>query len=208
MESEKSALDLAERVKLIEDMLAAGRRSTESWGWTFLLWGVAYYVAIAWATWGAGLSVWGVGGRQLAWPVTMIATFFLTIAIGMRKGRGEPETAMSRAIVSVWICVGVSMLLIFPALSITGRLDEHGFVALVAAMLGVANGSSGMILRWKMQMACAVVWWATSVAACFGTGTQLTVIFLVALFFCQIVFGIYAMVLESRRSKQGTMAHA
>jgi hypothetical protein len=208
MESEKSALDLAERLKLIEDMLAAGRRSTESWGWTFLLWGVAYYVAIAWATWGAGLSVWGVGGRQLAWPVTMIATFFLTIAIGVRKGRGEPETAMSRAIVSVWICVGVSMLLIFPALSITGRLDEHGFVALVAAMLGVANGSSGMILRWKMQMACAVVWWVTSVAACFGTGAQLTVIFLVALFFCQIVFGIYAMVLESRRNKMSPAVHA
>jgi hypothetical protein len=208
MESEKSELDLAERVKLIEDMLAAGRRSTESWGWTFLLWGVAYYVAIAWATWGAGLTVWGVGGHQLAWPVTMIATFFLTIAIGLRKGRGEPETVMSRAVVSVWICVGVSMLLIFPALSITGRLDEHGFVALVAAMLGVANGSSGMILRWKMQIACAVVWWATSVAACFGTGAQLTVIFLVALFFCQIVFGIYAMVLESRRSKLNRAVHA
>jgi hypothetical protein len=59
-----------------------------------------------------------------------------------------------------------------------------------------------------MQMACAVVWWVTSVAACFGTGAQLTVIFLVALFFCQIVFGIYAMVLESRRNKMSPAVHA
>jgi hypothetical protein len=206
MDSDTSELDLAERVKLIEDMLAAGRRSTESWGWTFLLWGVAYYVAIAWATWGAGLSVWGVGSRQLAWPVTMIAAFFLTIAIGARRGRREPDTAIARAIVSLWLCIGVSMLLIFPALSITGRLDQHGFVALIAAMLGVANGASGMILHWKMQMASAVVWWATSVAACFGSEAQLTVLFLAALFFCQIVFGVYAMVLESRRNKQSAVA--
>jgi len=57
MERNTSDLELAERVKLIEDMLAAGRRKTESWGWTFVLWGVAYYVAIAWATWGQGLGV-------------------------------------------------------------------------------------------------------------------------------------------------------
>jgi hypothetical protein len=201
-------LELAERVKLIEDMLAAGRRRTESWGWTFLLWGVAYFVAIAWATWGTGLSVWGVGGRQLAWPATMIAAFLLTIAIGMRRGRGEPETTIARAIISIWICVGVSMLLIFPALSIAGKLDQHGFVALVAAMLGVANGASGMILRWKMQIVCAVVWWATSVAACFGTDAQLTMVFLAALFLCQIVFGTYAMILESRRSRERGALHA
>ncbi len=44
--------DLAERVRLIESMMAEGRQKTESWGWTFVLWGVAYYVATAWATWG------------------------------------------------------------------------------------------------------------------------------------------------------------
>ena len=45
-------------------MIAEGRRTTESWGWTFVLWGVAYYVAIAWAA---------LGHSTLAWPVTMIA---------------------------------------------------------------------------------------------------------------------------------------
>ena len=53
--------DLAERVRLIENMMAEGRRKTESWGWTFVLWGVAYYVATAWATWGRSFS--GLAGN-------------------------------------------------------------------------------------------------------------------------------------------------
>jgi hypothetical protein len=203
MENETTTRDLKERLDLIEEMLAAGRRKTESWGWTFLLWGAAYYVAIAWATWGASSSVWGLSlGRALAWPVTMVAACILTILIGVRKGKGQPGTTIGRAVVSIWICIGLSMLLIFPSLSIAGRLDEHAFVAIVAAMLAVANGASGLILKWKMQFACAMVWWLTSVAACFGSEAQLEAVFLAALFFCQIVFGIYAMTLDARRNRR------
>ncbi|HUA97751.1 MAG TPA: hypothetical protein VMA34_05440 [Terracidiphilus sp.] len=199
-------LELKDRLTLIETMIAEGRRSTESWGWSFVLWGVAYFVAIVWAAWGRSLSLWG--GNHLAWPVTMIAACILTAVIGMRMGRGNPETTMGRAAVSIWISVGISMLLVFPALSVAGRVDQHGFVALAASMLGLANGASALILRWKMQFACAVVWWATSVAACFGSEEQLTVLFLTALFLCQIVFGIYAMVCESRRRSRQGATHA
>jgi hypothetical protein len=187
-------MDVREQLRLIKSMISAGRRKTESWGWTFVLWGVAYYVAIAW-------SVWGAWGRNLAWPVTMIGTAILTVIIGTKKGKGQPDTTIGRAVASIWLCVGGSMLLLFPALSYAGRLDTHAFVAIIAAMLGVANGASGIILRWKMQFACAVVWWVTSVAACFGSETQLATVFFAALFLCQIVFGSYAMVMESRRSR-------
>ena len=97
------------------------------------------------------------------------------------------------------------MFLLFPALSISGRLDQHSFVAMIAGVLGIANGVSGMILRWKMQFACAVVWWVTSIAACFGSDAQLTAIFLAAIFICQIVFGVYTMILESRRRPAGVV---
>lgn len=214
MVDEMNTRDLNERLTLIESMITEGRRSTESWGWVFLLWGVAYYVAIAWASWGHGLSVWGsqyveVGSvwTGLAWPVTMVLGVVATLAIGMRKGHRPAGTSVVRAVVSVWIGVGISMLLLFPAFAFSGRLDEHSFVAIVAAMLGAANGASGFILRWKAQFACAIVWWATAVAACFGSVAQLTIVFLTAIFLCQIVFGIYAMMLESRR-KQREIAHA
>lgn len=206
MQDQSTEKDLRDRLDLIECMIIEGRRKTESWGWTFLLWGVAYFVAILWASIGGAFSIWGAH-TGLAWPITMIAAVVLTIAFGVRKGKGKPETTMGRAIVSIWISLGISMLLIFPSLAMTGRLDEHSFVAIVAAMLGVANGASGIFLRWKSQFACAVIWWITSVAACFGSDTQLTIIFLSALFLCQIVFGIYAMMMESRR-RQREIAHA
>jgi hypothetical protein len=214
MQDQLNSHDLNERFALVESMIAEGRRSTESWGWVFLLWGVAYCVAIAWASWGQGLSVWGsnyveIGQARvgLAWPVTMICAVILTLSIGMRRGGGHAGTVTVRAIVSIWISVGAAMLLLFPALGVSGRLEEHGFVAIVAAMLGVANGASGLILRWKAQIACAVVWWIASAFACFGSLTQVTVVFLAAIFLCQIVFGIYAMVLESRRNRR-EIAHA
>jgi DNA-binding HxlR family transcriptional regulator len=48
-----------------------------------------------------------------------------------------------------------------------------------------------------------MVWWAATVAACFGSDNQCTVVFLVAIFLCQIVFGIYGMVCEARERRQG-----
>jgi hypothetical protein len=206
MNEETRTEDLKERVALIECMIAEGRRSTESWGWTFLLWGVAYYVAIGWAAMGQRLAVWG--GNMLAWPVTMVAAVVVTMVVAVRKDKGHPGTTVGRAIVSIWISLGISMLLLFPALVISGRIDEHSFVAIIAAVLAIANGASGMILRWKMQVGCAVVWWATSVAACFGSQGQLIALFLAALFLCQIVFGAYAMILDSRRRRQNREAHA
>jgi hypothetical protein len=207
MHEETSSRDLQDRLALIEAMIAEGRRRTESWGWTFLLWGVAYYIAIAWAALGQGFAVLG-GGSSLAWPVTMIAACVLTLVIGFRKGKGHPGTTVGRAIVSIWIAVGISMLVVFPSLAISRRLNEHVFVALIAALLGTANGASGMILRWKAQIASAVVWWVTSAAACFVSNTQLAAVFLTAIFFCQIVFGIYAMILESRRRVRHGVIHA
>ena len=95
------------------------------------------------------------------------------------------------------------MFLLFLALGLSGRLaDQHVFLAVVSAILGMANGASALILRWKVQLACAIVWWAAAVATCFGTDTQSTIVFLVAIFMSQIVFGIYAMIANARQHRQ------
>jgi hypothetical protein len=185
-------LDLHERLQLIETMIAEGRHSTESWGWTFLLWGVAYYIAIAWAS---------LGQPGLAWPVTMIASCVVTAAIAARKPR-TASTTIGRAIGSIWVAVGVSLFAITLPLGMTGRLDSVLTVAVVGALLGCANAASSMILRWRMQFAAAVVWWAAGIAACFMNARQAMWAFLAAIFFCQIVFGIYAMAADRRRRAQ------
>jgi hypothetical protein len=191
--------DLAERVRLIESMMAEGRRKTESWGWTFVLWGVAYYVATAWATW---------GHSNLAWPVTMIAAAVITAVAASRMSHGQPGTTLGRAIGAVWAAMGCSIFVLLMSLGYSGRYDGHIFMAIIGAMLATANATSAIILKWKMQFACAVVWLAAAVIACFSSDYVTSIDFLAATFVGMIVFGVYAMICESRRRRQSGVAHA
>jgi hypothetical protein len=200
MQNYTTEKELKDRLGLIESMIAAGRRKTESWGWTFVLWGVAYYLAIAWSAWGH--SAW-------AWPVTISIAVIVTVVVSSLKAGKHPETTLGRAIDSIWVALGISMFLLFLALGLSGRLtDQHLFVAVISAILGMANGASALILRWKVQFACAVVWWVAAVTTCFGTDGQSMIVFLVAIFLCQIVFGIYGMIAEAQERKRHGPIHA
>lgn len=192
-----AAHELAERVELIQSMIAEGRRKTESWGWTFLLWGVAYYVAIGWSA--LAPTAWSAA---LAWPVTMTAAGLVTGLVASRKTKHQPETTLGRAVGAIWMGMGASMFLLFVAMGISHRFEPHVFVAIVGAMLGGANATSGLLLRWRPQMACALVWWAAAVGACFASEPAVTWIFLAATFLAQIVFGIYAMLCDRQARKQ------
>jgi hypothetical protein len=190
MQDHTTEQELKERLSLIERMIAEGRGNTESWGWAFVLWGVVYYVAIAWSAWAH--SVW-------AWPATVSIGVIITIVVASFKARDHPKTTLGRAIGSIWVAVGISMFLLFLTLGLTGRLtDQHLFAAVIAAMLGMANGASALILHWRIQLACAIVWWAAAVGTCLGTDTQSIIVFLVAIFLCQIVFGIYGMIAKAQ----------
>jgi hypothetical protein len=185
--------ELKDRLSLIEAMIAEGRQTTESWGWTFVLWGVAYYVAIGWSYY------WG--NAAIAWPVTMITAALITGLIAMRKGDGRPETSLGRSMSAVWISLGVSLFLFGICSGFSGHADQNVVVAVIATMLGMANATSSLTLRWKPQFACAIVWWAAAVVSLFGTVTQSLIGFLVAIFLCQIVFGSYMMISEAREKK-------
>jgi hypothetical protein len=200
MDGQITAQELKDRLTLIESMIAKGRRNTESWGGMFVLWGVVYYLAIAWSTWRH--SAW-------AWPVTILLGVIVTAVVASLKPGSHPETTLARAVGSIWIALGVSMCVLFPALGLSGRLgDPHLFVAVVSAILGMANGASAMILRWRLQFVCAVVWWLTAAIACFGTDVQSMIVFLVAIFLCQIVFGIYGAIAGAQERKRRGPVHA
>jgi hypothetical protein len=54
--------------------------------------------------------------------------------------------SLGRAIGSIWIALGISMFALFLALGLSGRLiDQHLFVAVLSAILGMANGASALI---------------------------------------------------------------
>ena len=174
-------------------MIAEGRRTTENYGWTFVLWGVAYYVAIAWST----LCHYG-----LAWPITMVGASMLMGVIVWRKRANctnRPMTTIMRAIWSIWISMGISMFVLLDAIGFSGRADWRISVAVASTLVGTANAASSLTLRWKLQFVCAIIWWAAAVVSCFGTNNQSSIAFLAAIFLCQIVFGIYLMIAEARQ---------
>lgn len=192
--------DLVSRLSLIESMIIEGRRATENWGWTFVLWGIVYYVAFGWSAWKHSM---------LAWPVTTAMAVVITAVVASFKTGKHPVTTLSRAVGSVWIGLGISMFLLLVALGATDRLsDQHVFFAIVAGMLAMANAASGLILRWRLQMACAVVWWVAVVAACFGTDALSMIVFLVAVFLGLVVFGLYNMVAEAQKRHPQGEVHA
>ncbi|HTV60387.1 MAG TPA: hypothetical protein VMJ93_16055 [Verrucomicrobiae bacterium] len=200
MHEESNDTELRERLSLIEKMIAEGRRTTESWGWTFVLWGVALYAAFAWSA--VKESAW-------AWPVTALVAAAATILIASAKRGGQPSTSLSRAVGSIWIALGITMFVLFGGLAVSGRLsDPHVFAAALCAILGLANGACGLILRWKAQLACGAMWWLAAVGACFGTDNQSAIVLLAAIFLGQIVFGIYGMIAEARARKRRIPAHA
>lgn len=193
--------ELRERVALIESMMREGRRSTESWGWNFLLWGVAYLVAIAWSSF-----VPHGGGPLLAWPVTMIFAVLLTIAIARRRTRNHPRTEKSRALQAVWTAMGFGIFVFAFPVAFSGHWQAQSFVAAIEAMLGIAHVASGTFLRWTMQTVVGVLWWAAAVASCFVDATGVAYLFLAATLVCNIGFGIYLMIRESRDGTRGGAA--
>jgi hypothetical protein len=129
-------LELKERLNLIESMIAEGRSSTQRWAWSFLLWGIAYYVAIAWSTWGK---------TGMAWPVTMIAAAIVTSVFASRVTRGQPGTTVGRVMSAIWSVMGTVLFVVLMALGFSGRADLHLIVAIVGAMLATANGVSSIV---------------------------------------------------------------
>jgi hypothetical protein len=188
--------DLQDRLTLIESMIAEGRHQTGSWGWAFVLWGVAYCVAI-------GLSSWT--HSPWSWPATILVAILLTVFFATRQALHGPNTTLGRAVGSVWLDLGVSMCVLFLPLGFTGRLaDPHLFPAIVCGILGLAHGASALIVRWKIQFACALLWWAAAVLTCFGTPALTNAVFLVAIFVGQIVFGLYATLAHAQHAQRQT----
>lgn len=197
--------EIGERIALIESMMREGRRRTEYWGWNFLLWGIAYLVAMGW-------SSFLPAGRALAWPVTMIAAMVLTLVIARKRMRHEPKTERSRALGSIWMAMGWGIFVFaFPA-AYGGHFEAHAFMAAIEAMLGMAHVAAGSTLRWTAQIVVGAVWWAAAVASCFvPTGNDVAYIFLAAVLVCNIGFGAYLMIRESRdkaRARAAEVQHA
>ena len=194
MGTNTNELELTERLKLIESMIAEGRRSTDEVGLDVCAVGRGVLRGDGVGDVGQErVGVAGDDGRRGSGVDRWSRSRMYARAAGDDAGPGDwrgvdrdGEFADDGAAVR------------WPG---AADYDAHVFVAIVGAMLATAHATSAAILKWKAQFWCAVVWIAAAVTACFGSDAVVGIAFLSATFLGQIVFGIYAMVLESRQHR-------
>jgi hypothetical protein len=192
--------ELLTRFELVEMMVQEGRRSTEYWGWSFVLWGAAYLVATAWSYW--------LGSPAIAWLVTMMAASGITaVIVQSKKKNGELRTTVSRSMGAIWTAAGIALFIFCFGASLSGHLEAHSFAAAIECFLGVANCASSMVLRWRPQFLVAIMWWTAAMATCFGPEQVIAPIFIVATLIGMIGFGLYLMYRE-HHDRPARLQHA
>jgi hypothetical protein len=193
--------DLVQRVALMEAMVAEGRRATTRYGWMFLLWGLVYFAAMGWMVF--------LPAPNLAWPVCIAVGVAIVVAVKTRqKRRGAVDNLRSRSIEAVWTVMGVAVTLFVIATMGSHQTSGTAYVAAILFMVGMAHGTSAMILRWGVQGLAAAIWWGCGIATLFYTSAMESIaLFLTASFFGMVLFGLYAMLLE-RRGEATVQRHA
>ena len=194
--------DLVQRVALMEEMIAEGRRWTICFGWIFVLWGLIDLMPIGWQL--AVLHSQWV--RIWSWPIAIacgVAIQFIAMAIRRRRsGVVCSSNIRGRSISAVWAMMGVTAMLYFAGAMIAHKQWPVAFTAAMLMFVGMAHGTSAMILRWKAQGLVACVWWIGGVAMFFLSDRYWLQIFVGEMCFGMIGFGLYAMWLERRMSSE------
>jgi hypothetical protein len=186
-----------EQIDLISRMIHEGRRSVEKWGWVFVLWGCAHLAALLWS------KFWP---SSAPWLIASGAGWVIQMAVMVRSGRPQKDkqTTLGRAVSGTWAAFGVSMIFLLVAgLWKHVFTSEEAFVSAFFILIGGANLSSGITLRFKLQICVGLAWWLGAVAIFMFPQAGLW-IFTGAVLLCEIAFGFYLMSLE----KKAELTHA
>lgn len=188
---ESNEISMQERLHLIESMIHEGRRSTDYWGWMFILWGVAYLIAIGWA--------YFLPHPQYSWPVVMTLALLVSAGVSAwkRKRHSKPETTQSRALAGIWCSIAAAISLFVFAGSASGHFEFHMFLAGIEILIGAAHAASAFTLRWRPQFFIALVWWICGVVSYYVAIDHLIPVLIVGTLIGNIGFGLYLMRRES-----------
>jgi len=181
--------ELVERIDLIERMMAEGRRTTQYWGWCFALWGTGQLVAL--------VSSIFVTHTTLIWSLAMGTCGVVTgLVIASKRKTQKTESLVSRSITAVWFSFGITISLLSFLGQPAGLFNSRAICVIFLALMGLVNSASGAILRWPLQTAAGIAWWAAAVVVMFGPEQILGWTLIVMIVMGEIVFGLYLMARE------------
>ncbi len=187
--------DLVARLDLMETMIAEGRRATGRFGWIFVLWGLVDLTGMALELQNPG-RIWN-------WPVVITLGMLLQFAgftLQGRRGRYSGTNSKSRAMSAIWGMMGLTLVFYCFTAIFTHNTGGRGYLAAIFVIIGMANATSAIILRWGMQGAVAVLWWVGGLSFFFVPFTLhwFVGVFSLEMLFGMVFFGLYAMWLERR----------
>ncbi len=186
------------QLELIEQMILEGRRTTERWGWSFVVWGVGHSAALLWSE---------LAGAPWAWGVCMSTCgLVMAVASAVRRKNREKRPAQSRALGAIWEAFAWSLGVAIVAAVVGGSRGyfENGvFYAQFFGLMGAANYASAVILRWPLQRILGIAWWGAALAALLAPPERVPWIFLGMAVVGEIGFGAWLMVRERREEDLG-----
>ena len=185
--------DLVQRVALMEEMIAEGRKSTVRFGWVFLLWGLIDLAGVSWDQIQPDF--------RWVWPITISAGFvlqFIILALRRKKGQRCGGSMRGRSVAAVWRMMGLTVLLYVVAAIVQHKAGQISYIAAILMFVGMAHAISALILRWLAQGIVAGVWLAGGIATFFVPRSYVLGVFIAEMCFGMILFGLYAMWLEHR----------
>jgi hypothetical protein len=183
--SDTADTDLRQRLELIERVLAEGRRGIEYYGSIFVLWGLGHLIALGWQHF--------LPYGDWAWGITMSVCAVLATALGFHINRRQRvHTKLGQVISGIWWAFG-------GAITVAFIFDRQHPLETFFLLIGMANVTSGLGLRWATQIAVGLLWWAAagfSLALHSQEVQQLA--FAVMAVVGEVGFGLYLMAAERR----------
>ncbi len=176
--------EILDRLRLIEGMIAEGRRATQRWGWMFVLWGIGPLAAMLWEH--------ASPDTVLAWPAVTSACILVNGAvIRARRRHGEARTATMSSVGAVWASAGVAVLVLALTAAWSRALDLRALFIMFFALAAVAHTACALMLRWTAQFLAALAWWAAVLSAFILPLPQLRPLAAAALLAGNLAFGVW-----------------
>lgn len=187
-----SQQELLDRFAVIEHMIQEGRQTTGSWGWVSLLWGTGQIVAMFWSM--------HISQPIFAWLPAMSACAVLSGLIYWWRRRRQPaQTTVGRALSAIWVGTTVSMFILGFVGGFTSTLSYRAILAVLLCLQGTGNFASGIILRWRLQLAVALLWWVAVPFIMLMPLPPAQWTFILVTGIGDVLFGLYLMVVERGR---------
>jgi hypothetical protein len=177
--------ELRQRLELIDRMVAEGRRGLEYYGSFFVLWGAGHLAALAWQSF--------LPYGNWAWGTCMWTCAAIAIALGFRISRRQRvHTRLGQAIGGIWWAFGGAMTIAF-------IFDRQHPIETFFLLLGMANVTSGLALRWRTQIAVGLLWWAAAgLSLALHSDDIQRLAFAIMALVGEVGFGLYLMASERR----------